>query len=137
VGDAWCTILDDGAPVEVPALVGEDAIRLSAGTVRAALGWEAKPEGLCRDDRCVPWPSGVRVGDGRIDLADLAATLGRPLALDLPETAAYLGAAAADRAQALASLVAPDFSLPDLDGRQHALSDHRGCKVFLVAYASW
>jgi peroxiredoxin len=27
--------------------------------------------------------------------------------------------------------------LPDLSGRMHALSDFRGKKVLLVAYASW
>jgi hypothetical protein len=38
---------------------------------------------------------------------------------------------------ALRSLEAPDFSLPDVAGRMHALSDHRGKKVLLVTWASW
>lgn len=62
---------------------------------------------------------------------------GRPVALDEAEGAAYLGVSAAARGRQLASLEAPDFSLPDLDGRRHSLSDHRGKKVFLVAYGSW
>jgi len=62
---------------------------------------------------------------------------GRPVALDRDERAAYLGVAAAERARALASLEAPDFALPDLEGRLHSLADHRGKKVLLVAYASW
>jgi peroxiredoxin len=33
--------------------------------------------------------------------------------------------------------MAPDFTLPDLDGRMHSLSDYRGKKVFLLAWASW
>ena len=37
----------------------------------------------------------------------------------------------------LASSEAPDFELPDLDGRMHQLSDYRGRRVFLVAWASW
>ena len=45
-------------------------------------------------------------------------------------------AAAARRAD-LETLRAPDFTLPDLDGRTHRLSDHRGRKVFLVSWASW
>jgi hypothetical protein len=61
----------------------------------------------------------------------------RPLAVDREEGVAYLGAAAAVRAARLASLEAPDFSLPDLDGRAHSLSEHRGRKVLLVAHASW
>ncbi len=48
-----------------------------------------------------------------------------------------LGVGAAARSRALQSLVAPDFTLPDLDGRLHALSDHRGKKVLLVTWASW
>ena len=61
----------------------------------------------------------------------------RPLALDVDERAAYLGASAAERGAQLATLQAPDFTLPDLSGRLHSLSDYRGKKVLLVAYASW
>jgi hypothetical protein len=69
--------------------------------------------------------------------AKRAETAGRPVAVDLAERAAYLGVSAAERAKALASLDAPDFTLPDLDGRRHSLSQYRGKKVLLVAYASW
>ena len=69
--------------------------------------------------------------------AKRAEAVGRPVAIDLDERAAYLGVSAAERAKALASLEAPDFTLPDLDGRMHSLSQHRGKKVLLVAYASW
>jgi hypothetical protein len=62
---------------------------------------------------------------------------GRPVALDEAERAAYLGVTAEERSRRLASLEAPEFTLPDLDGRMHSLSDHRGAKVFLVAYGSW
>jgi hypothetical protein len=72
-----------------------------------------------------------------VDLATQAEAAGRPVAVDLEERAAYLGVPAPERARKLASLEAPDFTLPDPDGRLHSLSDHRGRKVFLVAYASW
>ena len=62
---------------------------------------------------------------------------GRPIAVDESERVAYLGVSAEERGRRLASLEAPDFTLPDLDGRLHSLSDHRGVKVFLVAYGSW
>ena len=67
----------------------------------------------------------------------LAAAGDRPLAVDRDEGVAYIGASAIARAAQLASLEAPDFRLPDLDGRLHSLSEHRGKKVLLVAYASW
>jgi hypothetical protein len=38
---------------------------------------------------------------------------------------------------ALRSLEAPDFSLPDLDGRVHRLSDYRGKKIFLFSWGSY
>ena len=62
---------------------------------------------------------------------------GRPVAIDDAERAAYLGVSAEERGRTLASLEAPDFTLPDLDGRPHSLREHRGAKVFLVAYGSW
>ena len=67
----------------------------------------------------------------------LAAAGDRPLAIDREEGVAYLGVTARVRAERLATLEAPDFSLPDLEGRVHSLSEHRGQKVLLVAYASW
>jgi len=78
----------------------------------------------------------VAYGDG-VERAGRAQGAGRPVALDLDERAAYLGVPASARAAALASLEAPDFTLPGLDGRPHTLSAHRGTKVLLVAYASW
>jgi hypothetical protein len=131
------TIVDAGRPVTVPASVTGRTVRLSQVAVRAALGWELGPEGLCRDTVCVPLPPATDTGGDGIDLADLAAALDRPFALDTAERAAYLGVSARDRGEALASLEAPDFSLPDLAGGAHALSQHRGKKVLLVVYASW
>ncbi|OGK80652.1 MAG: hypothetical protein A2X52_05390 [Candidatus Rokubacteria bacterium GWC2_70_16] len=131
------TLLDDGRPVAVSAGVREDGVRLSPRAVEA-LGWRLEPEGLCREGLCVPLPAGAsRAAPDGISLDHLAALLDRPLALELQERAAYLGASAADRAGALASLEAPDFALPDLHGRLHSLSAQRGKKVLLVAYASW
>src|SRR3989454_7428847 len=78
----------------------------------------------------------VAYGDG-VERAGHAQRTGRPVALDLDERAAYLGVPASARAAALASLEAPDFTLPGLDGRPHTLSAHSGTKVLLVAYASW
>jgi peroxiredoxin len=35
------------------------------------------------------------------------------------------------------SLEAPDFTLPDVSGTPHSLSDYRGKKVLLATWASW
>jgi len=132
------TILDEQASLEVEARVENGAVRIAPDTLRAALGWELRPEGLCRGDVCVPVRDPAALADASgISLAGFAAALGRPLALDADEHAAALGTPAASRGAALASLEAPDFTLPDLEGRLHSLSDHRGKKVLLIAYASW
>lgn len=130
-------IIDDGRPVEVTAEVEDGRVWLRAERVQTAFGWDLKAEGLCRGDVCIPLPPGISTDRGRIDLADVAAVLRRPLALDIPESVAYLGTSPEERGAALATLVAPDFSLPDLEGRLHTLSDQRGKKVLLVVYASW
>ena len=132
------TVIDGGRAVEVRARVVAGTVRLAPESVKAALGWEVGPEGLCRDLACVPVPPGsVLANHDGVDLVTLAEILDRPLALDREERAAYLGVSADDRGRALAALEAPDFVLPDLDGRLHLLSEHRGKKVLLVAYASW
>jgi len=137
MGEERFTVIDDARPIEVTAAVTGDRVRLTAAALERALGWELTAEGLCRDGLCVPRRGATAAEESGIDLAELAEALDRPLALDVTERAAYLGVSAADRAGALASLTAPDFSLPDLEGRVHSLSEHRGQKVLLVAYASW
>ena len=131
------TLIDDGIAHDIDASVIDGRVVLSASAL-ASIGWELHPEGLCREGLCIPVPADAALeAAGGIDLAALARILDRPLALDLDERVAYLGVSAGERQRALRSLVAPDFTLPDLGGRPHRLSDHRGKKVLLVAYASW
>jgi hypothetical protein len=132
------TVIEAGRERAVDARVDGGRVLLSADALREALGWELHDGTLCNDTMCVPLPAGSRLGDGGVfDLGEVAATLDRPLAVDAAEGAAFLGVSAGERAQALGSLVAPDFTLPDLAGRPHTLSAYRGSKVFMVAWASW
>jgi len=135
------TIIDGaagGGTATVPARLEAGAVRLSRGALEQALGWALRPEGLCRGTVCVPvrHAAALETSHG-VDLAAVAAALDRPLALDAGEGAAYLGVGADERARSLGALEAPDFTLPDLEGRSHSLVEHRGKKVLLVAYASW
>ena len=132
------TLLEGSDAHDVEASVDGGHVTLPVDAVEDALGWELKPEGLCRGAVCIPVRDRSALErDGGIDLEALADALGRPLALDVDERAAALGTPAADRTQSMASLEAPDFTLPDLEGRMHSLSEHRGKKVLLIAYASW
>ena len=132
------TLIDDGRTVTAEGVIRAGTIHLSPDALRNALGWELKSEGLCRAATCVPVRDrAALVHDDGIDLATLARLLDRPLALDADERVAVLGAPAAERAHRLASLEAPDFTLPDLAGRLHSLRDQRGKKTLLIAWASW
>jgi hypothetical protein len=131
------TLIDDGVPHELEASVSGGRVVLTHDAL-ASLGWELHPEGLCREGLCMPVPEGAGLeAHGGLDLEAFARVLDRPLALDVEERAGYLGVSAGERQRALKSLLAPDFTLPDLAGRPHRLSDHRGKKVLLVVYASW
>lgn len=132
------TIIDDGRQCQIDATVQGGRTLVAPQSLAAELGWELKPEGLCKGDACYPVStSNNLLVDGLVDLERFAQTLGRPIALSNEHGAAALGTAAATRADSMETLAAPDFSLPDLDGRMHSLSEHLGKKVFLVAHASW
>jgi hypothetical protein len=131
-------LLDGHELALIDAHLAGDRVALEPASLERALGWKLRPEGLCRGALCVPVRDrAALVGSDGIDLAAFAAALDRPLALDAEERAAALGTAASERRARLESLEAPDFALPDLAGRLHSLSDHRGKKVLLIAYASW
>jgi hypothetical protein len=132
------TIISDEART-VPATVQGDRILLEPSQLPDALGWELKPEGLCRGDVCVPVrdPSALRAGPDGLDLAAVAAALGRPVVVDAAGGMAAVALPAEQRRQALESLQAPPFSLSDLDGVTRSLSEWRGDKKLLVAFASW
>ncbi len=132
------TLIDDGRVVEATANFDDAGIQLAPAELTTALGWTLKDEGLCKDDVCVPVRDrGDRVNTAGVDLQAFADLLGRPLAIEAEAGLAVLGASADARGAQLASQVAPDFTLPDLEGKLHSLWEHRGKKVLLVVYASW
>lgn len=135
------TVLHDQRQTHWPdgAADGE-ALWLDAAAVEAATGWAWKPEGLCRDAVCVPLPRGADAGvvrEGRLDLAAMWRRSGQPVVHDAASRTWVLGGGASQRGAALASGLAPDFELPDLQGRRHRLSQYRGRKVLLATWASW
>ena len=132
------TLIDDGVPHGVDAVVHDDGVRLSPAALERALGWKLEPQGLCRAGTCVPVRErAALLREDGIDLAVLARLLDRPLAMEPVLGVAVLGTAAAERAGRLAAMDAPDFTIPDLEGRLHSLRDHRGKKRLLIAWASW
>ena len=135
------TVIHEGRETEITrARVTGDRLWVAKDDVPRATGWSLKPEGLCRDKVCVPVPRGREAEFIEGDVVDIAAFwrhMGHPVVRDDTGDTWVLGVGAHERARALASLLAPDFVLPDLDGRMHALADQRGKKVLLVTWASW
>ena len=117
---------------------------LSLPELSRATGWELKPEGACRGDVCVPIPVDrsetlVR-GDGsdtQFNLAAFAQLLGAPVLHHAAPDVWCIGEDPGTRSERMMSLQAPDFQLPDIEGRRHRLSDYRGKRVLLLAWASW
>ena len=135
------TIADEGKVARAPAeLAGED-LWLAPPVLRESTGWELKPAGLCRGPVCVPMPPGRQTeivrDDGAVNPAALARHRGQAVVHDDERRVWAFGAPSEARAVNRPSLEAPDFTLPDLDGRPHSLSDARGRKVVLIAWASW
>ena len=134
-------IYDDTPFAAASATAHGDELWLSFDDLLTATGWERKPEGLCHGELCVPIPPARHdefiAADGRFNLAAFARYLDRPVVHDDAQSAWLIGEASVARRDALRSLAAPDFVLPDLDGKLHALSDYRGKKVMLFSWASW
>lgn len=117
------------------ARAAQGALWVSPTDLAAATGWTLKPEGLCRDDACVPLPrdGSWQDGEGRLDLVAFSAREGRPMVIDESRDVWAFGAAE----QTTLSVEAPEFTFPDIDQQLHSLSDFRGKKVFVYTWGSY
>jgi hypothetical protein len=111
-----------------------DTLSVPVDVLARETGWEVKPVGACREERCVPLPPGT-LQDGRVDLQAFADRLGMPLLHDEQAGLWALGPESVGRA--MTTVTAPDLVLPLLTGEPFALSSLRGKKVLIAAWASW
>jgi len=133
-------IYGENATRNVEADSRADGLWLSGHDLERVSGWALKPDGFCKGKICVPVPparAGEFISGNYYNLTALAALLGQPIVADEEDRVWCIGEAPAERKRVLQSLEAPDFTLPDLSGKMHSLSEYRGKKVFLVSWASW
>ncbi len=116
---------------------------ITTADLKRATRFEVKPQGVCRDELCFPLPKARQQEFIHktppmtwFNMTAFAALVHQPVAHDEAIATWYFGLRS-DQRQQLSSLQAPDFTLPDLQGKLHRLSDFRGKKLLLVTWASW
>jgi hypothetical protein len=138
------TIVYDDTATDLAA-AREDAGQLwiTTADLKRATRFEVKPQGVCRDELCFPLPKARQQEFIRrtapvtwFNMTAFAELVHQPVAHDAALATWYFGLRS-DQRQQLNSLEAPDFTLPDLQGKLHRLSDFRGKKILLVTWASW
>lgn len=138
-------VIYDGVATEVTAAAeGSKDLWVTIKDLKRATRFVVKPQGICRDELCFPIPKGKKTGflskKGSVtwfNLSEFARLVKQPVAPDEKNAVWYFGKREDERETYLASLEAPDFTLPDMSGRTHSLSEFRGKKVLLVTWASW
>jgi hypothetical protein len=138
------TIVYDDTATDLAA-AREDAGQLwiTTADLKRATRFEVKPQGVCRDELCFPLPKARQQEFVHktspvtwFNMTAFASLVHQPVAHDAALSTWYFGLRS-DQRQQLSSLQAPDFTLPDLQGKPHRLSDFRGKKILLVTWASW
>jgi len=138
-------IIYDGVATEVTAsFASPNNLWITMKDLKRATGFVVKPQGVCRDELCFPLPAkrkaefiSKRGAETWFNLTAFAALVKQPVARDEKNGVWYFGKREDERGAYLASLKAPNFTLPDLNGKMHSLADYRGKKVLLVTWASW
>ena len=133
------TVLSETSETQTSAVPGA-ALWLGRAEAERATGWQMKPEGFCKGDVCVPTPAGSESAYLRGDEVNVSAfweRMGKPAAASQQGDVWFLGEGAQTRNDALLSLEAPNFTLPDFSGKLHSLTDFRRKRVLLITWASW
>jgi AhpC/TSA family len=117
---------------------------ITLADLKMATGFVNKPQGVCRDELCFPLPKPRRAeflqAQGKttwFNLTAFARLLKQPVAHDAEHATWYFGLRPEVQNSYTANFRAPNFTLPDKDGKLHSLADFRGKKVLIVTWASW
>ncbi len=128
--------------VDDAVVEGQD-LWLPLATAERVSGFSFKPAGACRDEICVPLLDKqapvveTRSGAPWVSLTRLARQLEQAVVYDGAAAVWSFGVVPAVAEQSLQSATAPDFELPDRQGKMVRLSSFRGRKVLILSWASW
>jgi AhpC/TSA family len=139
------TVVYDGVATEVSVSPeASNDLWVMLKDLTRATRFVVKPQGVCRDELCFPIPKGKtgsfvskKGSENWFNLSEFARLVKQPVARDEKNGVWYFGKREDERGTYLASLEAPNFTLADMAGRSHSLSDYRGKKVLLITWASW
>ena len=132
------TYLDaEHGPVSTAGRVDGERVLLDPASLRERTGWTLKPEGLCKDELCVPVRDPELVVDGALDAVRFAAALGRPAVVDATASVVAMGEPSSERRGPIEAGLAPDFTLPQIDGGTFTFSALGQRKKLLLAWSSW
>jgi hypothetical protein len=144
-GSVRRVVVYDGVATEVTvATESSKDLWITTKDLTRATKFVIKPQGICRDELCFPIPKAKKSEfiskKGPVtwfNLSEFARLVKQPVAMDEKNGVWYFGARPDDRNAYLGSLEAPNFTLPDMNGHMHSLSDYKGKKVLLLTWASW
>lgn len=142
-GPAPVVVYQNQARILPNAMVDNDHLLIEKQALREWTGLDLKPQGACMGDLCVPLGSaGAKItiaknGKDMVDWTLLAEKLKQPLVRDSEENVFCFGAIPLVRRASVESGLAPDFAVPDREGKIVRLSDFRGKKVLVLTWASW
>ena len=117
---------------------------ITLADLKTATGFVNKPQGVCRDELCFPLPKKRRAEflqtqskTSWFNLTEFARLLKQPVAQDAEHATWYFGQRSEVQNSYTQNFQAPNFTLPDKNGKLHSLTDFRGKKVLIVTWASW
>lgn len=110
-----------------------ESLRIPVDQFERETGWALKPEGACKGDVCIPLST---VPADEVDVKAIASEMHLPLAAEPRASLWSLGPESVS-GHALTTVAAPDFELPDVDGNKVRLSDFKGKKIIVYAWAPY
>ena len=137
------TVLFNEAAVEIEeTLVDGEELWVATDQVQNVNGFDPKPEGFCSADICIPIPksSDWRMqhnGSEYFNVTRFAAKVDQAVAVAESKAIWSFGTVPILSSGLLPSGIAPDFELPDREGKLVKLSDFRGKKVLILSWSSW